>query len=40
MLGHLVFNRYEVGNETRSVALPHGHSGWLRRVLGALFRRR
>jgi len=40
MLGHLVVNRYEAGNETRNAALPHRDLGWLRRVLGALFRRR
>jgi hypothetical protein len=39
MLGHLVFGRYGAGSE-RSLATVPVQSGWMRRVLGAMFRRR
>lgn len=38
MLGHLVLGRYDRDGETRVQAAP-AHAGWMRRVLGALFRR-
>jgi hypothetical protein len=38
MLGHLVLGRYAAGSGSRSQPLP-AQSGWMRRVLGALFRR-
>ncbi len=38
MLGHLVFNRYAPANEGFTHVEPTNF-GWLRRVLGALFRR-
>jgi hypothetical protein len=39
MLGHLVFNRYAAERE-RFVTTAPAQSGWVRRVLGAMFRRR
>lgn len=39
MLGHLVFNRYALGNDGHVRDVP-ADAGWVRRVLGALFRRR
>ncbi len=38
MLGHLVFNRYAPANDGYTHVEP-ANSGWLRRVLGALFGR-
>jgi len=38
MLGHLVYNRYASGDNGHVRAVP-AHTGWMRRVLGALFRR-
>jgi hypothetical protein len=38
MLGHLVSGRYASGSDGYVHAEP-AHIGWLRRVLGALFRR-
>lgn len=39
MLGHLVYNRYASGDDGHVRATP-AHAGWMRRMLGALFRRR
>jgi hypothetical protein len=39
MLGHLVFGRYGSGSEAQAVHATPVPSGWMRRVLGALFRR-
>jgi hypothetical protein len=38
MLGHLVPNRYASGSDGYVRAAPT-NTGWMRRVLGALFRR-
>jgi hypothetical protein len=38
MLGHLVYNRYVPENDGYVRAAP-ANAGWMRRVLGALFRR-
>lgn len=39
MLGHLVYNRYASENDGHVRAAP-ARAGWMRRVLGAIFRRR
>jgi len=39
MLGHLVFGRYGTRSEQQVLNVP-AEPGWMRRVLGALFRRR